>query len=227
MKLYQHIRYFLYITANWGVRLGVFTLYHELKGEKKYRINTTSFNNLSRFRIRGDQLAHATEYMPVSYFTMEQLLLHLPENAKKGTFLDIGCGKGRAMCIAAHYGFKHVSGIDFAKEMIDAAAKNLAQTKELSKDFQYELSWADITTLEIGKEVSTVFLFNPFDEILMKLVVQKIKTSLINHPRFLHVLYASPRHEELFFAAGFDVLFRVKKLNYLEGIVLQIPEKSG
>jgi len=223
LKIFQHIRYFIYIATNWGARLGFFTLYHELKGEKKYRINTTSFNNLSRFNIKGDQLAHATEYMPVSYFTIEQLFSHLPEKAKTGTFLDIGCGKGRAMCIAAHYGFNNVSGIDFAKEMIDAAAKNLARTKDIFPNFQYELAWADITTLEIGKETSTVFLFNPFDEILMKLVVQKIKTSLKNYPRTLHVMYASPRHEELFFAAGFDVLFRVKKLNYLEGIVLQSP----
>ncbi|MEQ1799235.1 MAG: class I SAM-dependent methyltransferase [Lacibacter sp.] len=207
------------------MRLGFFTLYHELKGEKKYRINTTSFNNLSRFTIKGDQLAHATEYMPVSYFTIEQLFSHLPEKAKTETFLDIGCGKGRAMCIAAHYGFNNVSGIDFAKEMIDAAAKNLAGIKELFPHLQYELSWADITTLEIGKEVSTVFLFNPFDEILMKSVIQKIKTSLKNYPRAFHVMYASPRHEDLFFAAGFDVIFRVKKLNYLEGIVLQISEK--
>lgn len=225
MKIFQHIRYFIYIATNWGIRLGFFTFHHELKGEKNYRINTTSFNNLSRFNIKGNQLAHATEYMPVSYFTIEQLFSHLPENAKAGTFLDIGCGKGRAMCIAAHYGFSNVSGIDFAKEMIDTAAKNLIRTKEMFPDLQYELSWADITTLEIEKEVSTVFLFNPFDEILMKSVVQKIKTSLINYPRAIHIMYASPRHEELFFAAGFDVIFRVKKLNYLEGIILQIPEK--
>ncbi len=224
MKIFQHIRYFIYIATNWGIRLGFFTLQHELRGEKKYRINTTSFHDLSRFHIKGNQLAHATEYMPVSYFTIEQLFSHLPENAKAGTFLDIGCGKGRAMCIAAHYGFRKVSGVDFAKEMIDAAEINLGHTMEMLPGLHYELSWADISTLDIGKEISTVFLFNPFDEILMKLVVQKIKTSLKNHPRALHVLYSSPRHEELFFSAGFDVLFRVKKLNYLEGIVLQIRE---
>lgn len=221
MKLYQHIRYFLYIAANWGVRLGFFTLYHELKGEKKYRINTTSFNNLSRFRITGNQLAHATEYMPVSYFTMEQLLLHLPEGARKGIFLDIGCGKGRALCMAAHYGFIRLSGIDFAKEMVDAAEKNLQHTKEQFALMDYKLSWQDVSLFEIEDGVSTIFLFNPFDELLMKKVVQQVSVSLKKAPRQLYVLYSSPRHEELFFNAGFDVRFRVKKFNYLEGVILQ------
>jgi 2-polyprenyl-3-methyl-5-hydroxy-6-metoxy-1,4-benzoquinol methylase len=196
-----------------------------LRGEKKYKINTTSFNNLARFNITGNQLAHATEYMPVSYFTMEQLLFHLPEKALAGTFLDIGCGKGRAMCVAAHYGFSKVKGIDFAEEMIHTAEKNLRITKQHYPQLEYDVLWKDVTALEIGKDVSTVFLFNPFDEVLMKTVIQKITASLQDNPRPFYVLYASPRHEELFFAKGFDVIYRVKKFNYLEGAILRYPEK--
>ncbi len=223
MKLLQQIQYFFYIATNWGIRIGLFTLKEEIKGEKKYNINTTSYNKLSRFQISGSHLKHATEYMPVNYFTIEQLLSHLPENAKQGAFLDIGCGKGRALCVAAAFGFKKVVGIDFAKEMIDAAGINLNQTKISHPALQYELLWKDISNFDIEKEVSTVFLFNPFDEILMRTVIQKMNTSLKNHPRSFYVLYASPRHEELFFAEGYDVIFRVKKLNYLEGIILKAP----
>ncbi len=220
MKIFQQIRYFLYIATKWGVRLGFFTFYHELKGERKYRINTTSFNNLSRFNITGDQFVHATAYMPVNYFTIEQLFSHLPENARAGTFLDIGCGKGRAMCVAGHYGFSKVCGIDFAKEMIDAAEKNLRETKQGIPGLDYQLWWQDMSLFELEKEVSTVFMFNPFDEVLMKTVVQKISSSLNKHPRPFYLLYASPWHEELFFGAGFDVLYRIKKYNYLEGVIL-------
>jgi 2-polyprenyl-3-methyl-5-hydroxy-6-metoxy-1,4-benzoquinol methylase len=192
----------------------------EWNGEKKYGINSTSFHNLSRFKITGRQLAHATEYMPVNYFTIEHLFDHLPKQAMAGTFLDIGCGKGRAMCVAAAYGFQHVAGIDFAKEMIDAAEKNLLLTKQRYSSLSYHLAWDDVSTLEIGKQVQTIFLFNPFDEVLIKTVLQKIDASLKAYPRELYVLYASPRHEEFFFAAGYDVLFRVKKYRFLEGIIL-------
>ena len=220
MKLFQHIKYFLYIATNWGLQIALFTLRQEWRGEKKYNINTTSFSDLSRFKITGNQLTHATEYMPVNYFTIEHLFTHLPKQARQGSLLDIGCGKGRAMCVAASFGFQKVIGIDFAKEMIDAAEKNLALTKSTYPSLDYQLLWADISTLEIGKEVQTVFLFNPFDEILLKTVVQKIETSLKSYPRELYVLYASPRHEDVFFAAGFDVLYRIKKFKFLEGIIL-------
>ncbi len=223
MKLLQQIQYFFYIATNWGIRVGFFTLKEEIKGEKKYNINTTSYHNLSRFQITGSQLKHATEYMPVNYFTIEQLLFNLPSNAKQGAFLDIGCGKGRGLCVAAAFGFNKVVGIDFAKEMIDRAEINLIQTKIVYPNIQYLVLWKDISNFDIEKDVSTVFLFNPFDEILMRIVIHKINASLKNHPRTFYVLYASPKHEELFFAEGYDVLYRVKKLNYLEGIILKAP----
>ena len=220
MKLLQHINYFLYIASNWGLRIGFFTLKQELRGEKKYGINTTSANDLSEFQIKGNQLVHATEYMPVNYFTIENVLGHLPENAKHGMFLDIGCGKGRALCVAAAYGFKKLYGIDFAKQLIDESEKNLALIKTCYPSIQYELSWSDISTLEINKDVSTIFLFNPFDEVLMKNIIRKINSSLQQYPRELYVLYCSPRHEELFFADGYDVLYRIRKYNFLEGTIL-------
>jgi SAM-dependent methyltransferase len=220
LKLLQHINYFLYIASNWGIRIALFTLRQELKGEKKYGINTTSANNLSDFEIKGNQLPHATEYMPVNYFTIEHVLDHIPENAKQGTFLDIGCGKGRALCVAAAYGFTKLYGIDFAKQLISQAEQNLAVTKTHVPALQYELSWSDISPLEISKDVSTVFLFNPFDEVLMKSIIHKINRSLRQYPRELYVLYCSPRHEELFFADGYDVLYRIKKYNFLEGTIL-------
>jgi SAM-dependent methyltransferase len=220
LKLLRHINYFLYIASNWGIRIGFFTLRQELKGEKKYGINTTSANDLSEFQIKGNQLSHATEYMPVNYFTIEHLLDHLPETARQGIFLDIGCGKGRALCVAAAYGFTKLYGIDFAKQLIAESEKNLALTKNRYPPLQYDLSWSDISTLEINKDVSTVFLFNPFDEVLMKKIIQKINISLQQYPRDLYVLYCSPRHEELFFADSYDVLYRIKKYNFLEGTIL-------
>lgn len=227
MKLLQHIKYFLYIASNWGIRIGFFTLKQELRGEKKYGINTTSANDLAEFQIKGNQLSHATEYMPVNYFTIEHVLAHLPENAKHGTFLDIGCGKGRALCVAAAYGFTKLYGIDFAKQLIEQAEKNLSLTKKSFPSIQYELSWSDISTLEISKDVSTVFLFNPFDEVLMKNIIRKINSSLQQYPRELYVLYCSPRHEELFFADGYDVLYRIKKYNFLEGTILSKKKPKG
>lgn len=223
LKLIKHIKYFYYIASNWGISLGIFTFLQEIRGEKKYRIDTTAATSLSKLEIKGNQLKYATEYMPVSYFTLEAIMQRIPEEIKQGTFLDIGCGKGRAMCVAAAFGYKQVAGIDFAKQLIDAAEQNLEQIKKQYPLTQYSLKWADVQSLEIEEQVTTVFLFNPFDEVLMQEVVKKINNSLARKPRRLLVLYCTPRNETLFFNDGFDVSFRVKKLNYLEGVILEKP----
>ncbi len=219
MKLIQQIRYFWYIASNWGLSVGLFSLYHEIRGEKKYRIHTTSYHNLSKFKLIENNLQHATEYMPVNYLILEQLLTKLPADAYTGRFLDIGCGKGRALCVAAHAGFTKLTGIDFAKELITDAEKNIDYTKLLFPSTQYNLLWTDICKFEIEPDTSTFFLFNPFDEVLMKTTVEKIISSQKLHPRPVYIMYASPRFEQLFFEAGFDVVARIKKLNFLEGVL--------
>lgn len=221
MKLLNHIKYFCYIASNWSFKLGWFTVKKEIQGELKYRIDTTAAINVSRLKLKGNQLKHATEYMPVNYFTLETLLERIPDIAKKGIFLDIGCGKGRAMCVAAMHGYKRVEGIDFAKELLDAAEKNLAGIKKRNPVINYNLLWGDVNSLSIDERVSTIFLFNPFDEVLMKQVIRKINNSLAKRPRCLFVLYCTPMYEELFFEEGFDVAFRIKKFNYLEGVILE------
>lgn len=221
MKLINNIKYFYYIASNWSLRLGFFTLVQELKGERKYRLETTAAIHLNELKLKGNQLKHATEYMPVSYFTLEALMQRIPQDLKQGIFLDIGCGKGRAMCVAAAFGYKQVAGIDFAKQLIDAAEKNLEQTKKRHPLTQYHLAWADVHGLHISEQVTTIFMFNPFDEFLVKQVIKKINSSLEKRPRRLLVLYCTPRHEHLFFDEGYDVIFRIKKFDYLEGVMLE------
>lgn len=221
MKLINHIKYFCFIASNWSLRLGFFTLLQELKGEQKYRLDTTTFIQLSDLKLKGNQLRHATEYMPVNYFTLEALMHRIPEELKQGIFLDIGCGKGRAMCVAAAFGYKQVAGLDFAKQLIDAAEKNLEQTKKRHPLTQYHLAWDDVHDLHISEQVTTVFMFNPFDEFMVKQVINKINSSLEKRPRRLLVLYCTPRHEHLFFDEGYDVIFRIKKFDYLEGVILE------
>ncbi|RXK62821.1 class I SAM-dependent methyltransferase [Lacibacter luteus] len=221
MKLLNHIKYFYYIASNWSYKLGWFTLKKEIQGERRYNIDTTAAISLSKLKLKGSQLKHATEYMPVNYFTLEALLDRMPDTAKKGAFLDIGCGKGRALCVAAAYGYKKVEGIDFAKELIEAANTNLEKLKKQYPTTAYNLAWGDLNSLTIDEHVTTIFLFNPFDEVLMKHVIRKINSSLAKRPRRLFVLYCTPRHEELFFEDGFDVTFRVKKFGYLEGVILE------
>lgn len=216
----KYFKYFLYIAANWNIRIAWHILWHEIKGEKKYNIHTTGKDDLHLLEERDIDIEHATIYMPVSYDLLERVFMHLSK-IKRTHFLDIGCGKGRALCVAAHYGFTNVMGIDFSKELCTEAEQNLYKTKRQLSTLQYKIYNNDAFYFAIPTDVDCIFLFNPFDEVIMSGVVENIMISLEEAPRKLTIIYANPLHKELFLAEGFVETFNTKKLKYLEASILE------
>jgi SAM-dependent methyltransferase len=221
----KYLNYFFYLATNWSFRIAWHITLHEIKGEKKYNINTTGKDDLAALEDKGIDTEHATIYMPVSYDLLEELFTYL--SPKKLThFLDIGCGKGRAMCVAAHYGFTTITGVDFSKELCLEAEKNLTKIKEQKPELTYKIYTNDAFYFEIPTSVDCIFLFNPFDEIIMSGVVENIMISLEENPRDLVIIYANPLHKELFLAEGFVEINHTKKLKYLEASILELPNKG-
>ncbi len=220
MKSASYIKYFFYLAYNWNIRIAWYIIRQEMNGEKKYGIDTTGADELKKLENKGIDITHATIYMPVSYTLLEEILRQLPASARKH-FLDIGSGKGRAMCIAAHHGFKKVTGIDFSKELCDAAKDNLAITKQKIPALHYEIINNDAFYFKIPADVDCIFFFNPFDEIMMSGVVDNILAGLQGHPRKMYIIYVNPLHKELFIMAGFKEIWYSKKMKYLEAVILE------
>src|SRR5687767_12354983 len=124
MKYLLYLKYFIYISLNWNPRLAWFTISQEIRGEKKYDINTTRMNDLKKLTITGSNLKHAEMYQGANYFLLEKILEKLKEMHQGNSFTDMGCGKGRALVVAAHYGFIKLTGIDFAEELCAEARRN-------------------------------------------------------------------------------------------------------
>ncbi len=205
------------------MQIATHVLRYERKGEKKYGINTTGADDLKGLEEKGIDITHATIYMPVSYDLLEEVLTavnNLPVKSFKH-FLDIGCGKGRALCVAAHYGFIKLSGIDFSTPLANAAEKNLQLTKEKIPAITYRIYNNDAFYFEIPGDVDCIFLFNPFDEVIMSGVVYNILESLKENPRTITVIYVNALHKEAFTIAGFKEVHYKKALRYLEVSVLQ------
>ena len=236
MKFFSYLKYFFYLAYNWNIGIAWLIIRQEISGEKKYGINTTGADELNQLDKQGIDISHATIYMPVSYLLLEEAFKQLegnnnnapavpsgqPTNNKSFThFLDIGCGKGRALCVAAHQGFKKVTGLDFGKNLCDAAKENLTITKETIPGLEYKVINNDAFYFEIPADTDCVFFFNPFDEIIMSGVVNNILKSLKSNPRKLTIIYVNPLHKELFLKAGFKETWYSKKMKYLEASILE------
>ncbi len=204
--------------SNWNVRIATHIIIREIRGERKYNIDTTGADELNNLRDSGVDTSHATIYMPVSYDILESILKKLSEMGCK-QLTDIGCGKGRALCVAAHYGIHNLKGIDISKEFCNTAKSNLKKTSEIIRGINYEIKNDDAFYFEISKDTECVFLFNPFDEIIMSGVIQNILKSIKLKPRPFIIVYMNPLYENQFIETGFKKVYSEKKLEYLDGAI--------
>ena len=221
MQLKEYIRYFRFIGSNWNYRIAAFVLLGEVIGEATYRLHTTGCDDLQEQEDLGIDITHASVYMPINYYILGKLMREIRKYPDNGTFLDLGCGKGRALAVAAYFGFDKITGVDFSRTFCEAAMRATRSCSDKFPSASFRVIHQDAFYYEWPAEVTTVFLFNPFDEVIMSGVVSNMRQSLQENPRTLRILYANPVYQQLFLDEGFRVIYHVKKMEYLEAVILQ------
>ena len=223
-KFFSYIKYFFYLAYKWDIKIATHILSAEKKGEKKYGITSTGVDELKSLEEKGIDIDHSAIYMPISYDFLQDLLKKINQLTNKPVnhFLDIGCGKGRAMCVAAHHGFKKVTGIDFSKDLCTVAEKNLAITKNKVPATEYKVFNNDAFYFEIPADVDCIFMFNPFDDVIMSGVAENILISFEQHPRTITLIYVNPLYNMELLNVGFKQIYHTKKMEYLEAVILEL-----
>lgn len=205
---------------NWNFPLAFFSIYHEIRGERKYRLDTIELDRLKTITVKGDNLNHGSIYQACNYFILEKGFNYLRSINENKNITDFGCGKGRAMIVAAYYGFINITGIDFAKALCLQAEKNIRNIRPLFPLAKFNIICDDVVNYKIQKDQTVFFFFNPFDDVIMLKVVKNILSSLREKERKIYIVYANPIHKEIFLSAGFEEEYYFKKLQYLELSVL-------
>ncbi len=214
----RYLQYFFYLSYNWNLSIAWHIIRNEIRGEKKYGINSIGADNLKNLEKKGIDISHATIYMPASYDVLEQFF----DEVKLNTFhhfLDIGCGKARAMCVVASYGVKKISGVEFSKNLFTEARKNIKITKEKYHSTDFNIYNNDAFYFEIEDDVDCIFMFNPFDENIMNAVMENIEISVENNPRTMTIIYINPLEKHTLLEWGYEEIFHSRKMHYLEGSV--------
>ncbi len=196
-------------------------LRHEIKGEKKYQINTTAPAELPDLTIQNGDISKSSRYEAVNFFILESLLQKIQSIEGLSSFSDLGCGKGRALVVAAHFGFTHLKGIDFAKEICEEAKQHMKKLKQAFPNINYEIICGNVIDYIVEPRESVFFMFNPFDDETIRIFLEKVEVSLQKHPRDIYFLYASPRHIETFFEFEYEPIYRKRKLKWLDGVILK------
>lgn len=132
-------------------------------------------------------------YEPMNYLYIRRLLRRL-ELREEDVLFDIGCGKGRIVCVAARRRLKRVVGVELFEELCDAARANAARLR--GRNAPVEIRCGDAATMDYSE--GTVFvLYNPFGPATMSAVLDRLRESFSRSARRIRIGYYMPVCEHL------------------------------
>jgi SAM-dependent methyltransferase len=132
--------------------------------------------------------------------SMSRTALSVIPNPERLSFVDIGCGKGRALIVASEFPFRSVVGIEIAPELVRIAKNNAAVIAREHPGRPLitlvEGSALDVHNLPSGDLV--VYLYTPFGENSTEQLRKNIEYLLSQEPRTVYVVSCNPIWAESF-----------------------------
>jgi SAM-dependent methyltransferase len=116
------------------------------------------------------------------------------------TFIDLGCGKGRALLVASEFPFRDIIGIELSPFLAGIARKN---AEIINKRFpgrtRVRVEEGDACTYRFPSGNIVLFLYNPFGKEILLKVVAELEATLAARRPDIYVIYFFP-----YFAACLD-----------------------
>jgi SAM-dependent methyltransferase len=112
------------------------------------------------------------------------------------TFIDLGCGKGRALLLASTLPFREVIGIELNPQLADSAERNAERWRILGQALcPIRVSVADATEPILPHTPTLIFLYNAFAEPLVHRLAENISSS---HTDRVDLIYQNASFAEAF-----------------------------
>ena len=137
--------------------------------------------------------SNAILYLPSPLRVTNWMLDHVGVDPSERTFVDLGCGKGRGLIVAILCGFTHVTGVDYSPALCAVAESNLLIVRRRTKrEFTSSVYAMDAADYAFASHDTVVYLFNPFDAVVLAAVLARLARSLEKHPRTVWIVYHNP-----------------------------------
>ncbi len=158
----------------------------------------------------GHSFHHACSWTSIIRFSLEYTLTYLSEESNEYSFFDIGCGKGKVLLVASKYRYheklKDMHGVEINELLVDIAHENFKRMRLRPCQILTE-SAATIDLGNINKKM-ILYLYNPFDEYLLK--------KFLKNQTFSDciIIYNNPVYDQVIKDSGFiEILKKDHKMS--------------
>lgn len=177
--------------------------YHYLF-DKWWSLDTCQQVLSSEMQTDSKDVKNAKKYQASHLRTFKKALKLLDVDHSLYSFVDIGCGKGRALLMASRWPFHQIIGVEFCQNLVHFCKINLAQYQNQSnKNINFHILHQEATSFKVPEGPCVYYFFNPFNEEVLNRTLQHIKYH--SNPKYLkrhRFIYVNPVYNWVFESRG-------------------------
>ncbi len=164
----------------------------------QYGTDTGRIVSVGSLDIPDDRLAHVIRYETVSPEVFSESMALLEICHQDFVFIDLGSGKGRALLLAARFPFKEIIGVEISNQLHTIALQNISVfVDDLQRCPSITSICQDVLDFEFPEENIVVYLYNPFDDHLMRPLVAKVADFVCRSGKSVFVVYQNPLYRDI------------------------------
>ncbi len=211
------------VTTLWkqGVWHATANLVAEIAFDLGHGVETIVPREVEADGLANSEPSDAVQYQGANPRLVRALLRTLPPTARKARFVDFGCGKGRALLLAAEAGFTRLIGIERSPALAKVTEQNLQRSRRLAASVGREVLCMDAQYFSLPAGPLVLFFYNPFNGETLDCVVTNVQARMLAEADDLWVVYLNPKGLATFRAAGLKVCHELRRHGELLGAVLK------
>ncbi len=159
--------------------------------------DTGGYESARSLRSGAASDPYITGYAGCAPGIVRRMLAFVPD-ASQTSFVDLGCGKGRVLIVAAEFGFARVIGVELSPELARTARRNAEIVAARFPDrVRIEAVEGDAVEYDFPPGPLAIFLYHPFHRMLMRRLADRLAV-MCAEGRTIHVLYCNALFADIF-----------------------------
>lgn len=158
-----------------------------------FNINTRDIIKATKLANEIDFSNDANECEPIVYYSLIRLFPQL-NISSNSVFIDIGCGTGRALFVAARYRPRRVIGLELNPQVFGKLKNNIS-------NYRFDSKIIKIINIDAAKykftDETIVYMFNPFGPDTLSEVLKNLQLSIQKNPRQVTIAYLNAIHADV------------------------------
>jgi predicted RNA methylase len=160
--------------------------------DTEYGLDTGGAVNLAALTADG------LPYYGIAPSMFRAIMKHVTLDRIGATFIDFGSGKGRAIFLAAEYGFRRITGVEILETLHAVAVRNTEIYRAATGAVvAIEPVLCDVASFAIPPGPVLAYLYNPFGEKTMKQVLRNLEAAHERTGQRIDIAYGHPSYEKL------------------------------